>query len=110
MLRRGAAEYRTAAEIKPVEPETDNAGAGIGKTPICARLLLDAARMPKRRSKKMLSSELTEIEGIGEKKAVALLKYFKTIKVLKNATVDELCSVKGINRALAEKIYKKFNA
>ena len=31
MLRRGAAEYRTAAEIKPVEPETDNAGAGIGK-------------------------------------------------------------------------------
>ena len=52
MQPRGAADVRTAAEIKPVEPETDNAGAGIGKTPICARLLLDAARMPKRRSKK----------------------------------------------------------
>ena len=38
MLRRGAAEYRTAAEIKPVEPETDNAGAGIGKMP-CAENL-----------------------------------------------------------------------
>ncbi len=64
----------------------------------------------KRRSKKMLSSELTAIDGIGEAKANALLKNFKTMKAIKLASVDELCSVSGINRALAEKIYNKFNS
>ena len=33
MLRRGASGNGPAAEIKPVEPETDNAGAGIGNMP-----------------------------------------------------------------------------
>ena len=63
----------------------------------------------KRRSKKMLSSELTAIDGIGEAKANALLKHFKTMKAIKTASVDELCAVNGINRSLAEKIYNNFN-
>ncbi len=63
----------------------------------------------KRRSKKMLNSELTAIEGIGQAKATALLKHFKTMKAIKTATVDELCAVSGINAALAEKIYSEFN-
>ncbi len=63
----------------------------------------------KRRSKKMLSSELTAIDGIGQAKANALLKHFKTMKAIKTATVDELCSVSGINKSLAEKIYNEFN-
>lgn len=64
----------------------------------------------KRRSKKMLNSELTAIDGIGKAKATALLKYFKTMKAIKGATVDQLCAVSGINRALAEKIYNEFNS
>ena len=64
----------------------------------------------KRRSKKMLSSELTSIDGIGQAKAAALLKHFKTIKAIKAASVDELCAVSGINEALAEKIYNEFNS
>ncbi len=64
----------------------------------------------KRRSKKMLNSELTAIDGIGKAKAAALLKHFKTMKAIKGATVDQLCAVSGINRALAEKIYNEFNS
>ena len=61
------------------------------------------------RSNKMLSSELTSIDGIGKAKATALMKHFKTIKAIKAATVDQLCAVDGINKSLAEKIYNKFN-
>ena len=63
----------------------------------------------KRRSNKMLSSELTKIDGIGESKAAALMKHFKTIKAIKGASVEQLCMVSGINQALAEKIYNEFN-
>ena len=57
----------------------------------------------------MLSSELTAIEGIGQNRAHALLKHFKTMKAVRAATIDELCSVKGINKDLAQKIYNEFN-
>ena len=63
----------------------------------------------KRRSKKMLSSELTAIDGIGGAKADALLKHFKTINAIKAASVEKLCEVSGINKALAQKIYNEFN-
>ena len=64
----------------------------------------------KRRTKKMLSSELLAIDGIGEAKAKALLKFFKTMKAIREASVDQLCAVTGINRSLAEKIYNEFNS
>ena len=64
----------------------------------------------KRRSKKMLSSELLSIDGIGEAKAAAMLKHFKTMKAIKTASIDELCAVNGINMALAQKIYNEFNS
>ncbi len=63
----------------------------------------------KRRSKKMLNSQLVSIDGIGQAKANALLKHFKTIKAIKQASVEQLCNVTGINKSLAEKIYKEFN-
>ena len=64
----------------------------------------------KRRSKKMFSSELTAIDGIGEAKATAMLKHFKTMKAIKSASIEQLCAVSGINQALAEKIYNEFNS
>lgn len=64
----------------------------------------------KRRSKKMLNSELLAIDGVGEAKAKALLKFFKTMKAIRAASVDELSAVTGINRSLAEKIYNEFNS
>ena len=42
------------------------------------------------RDRRGLSLSLTEIEGVGEKRASALLKYFKTMTAIKNAEVDEL--------------------
>ena len=63
----------------------------------------------KRRSRKMLNSELTSIEGVGQAKANALLKHFKTMQAIKTASVDELCAVSGINENLAQKIYNEFN-
>ncbi len=62
----------------------------------------------KRRSKKMLSSELTSIEGVGEKRATELLKSFKTLKAIKEAEIDELCAVKGMTKVVAERIYNIF--
>ncbi|MBR6564209.1 MAG: excinuclease ABC subunit UvrC, partial [Clostridia bacterium] len=63
----------------------------------------------KLQSKKLLSRELTEIKGIGKHKADNLLKYFKTISKIKNATKEELLQVKGINEQNAQEIVNHFN-
>lgn len=62
-----------------------------------------------RRSKSMLASELTEIEGIGKARAAALLKHFKTVKAIKAATSDELASAPGMTKAAADAVYKHFH-
>lgn len=62
-----------------------------------------------RRSKKMLGSELTEIKGIGEAKAKLLLKAFKTMTAVKNASEAELAAVKGITAENAKAIYNHFH-
>ena len=58
----------------------------------------------KLRDKEMTKSELDEIEGIGEVKKKALLKQFGSIKKMKEASIEELTSVKGITENLAKKI------
>lgn len=62
-----------------------------------------------RRSKNMLASELTEIEGIGKARAAALLKHFKTVKAIKAATADELAAAPGMTKAAADAVYKHFH-
>ena len=59
----------------------------------------------KKHAKSNLSLSLTKIDGIGEKKAKALLRHFKTIKAIKEADVKELQNAEGISEALAQKIY-----
>ncbi|MBP3686448.1 MAG: excinuclease ABC subunit UvrC [Clostridia bacterium] len=54
------------------------------------------AGMDRNRRKRLLSSTLTEIPGIGEKKQKALLKRFQSIKRLRAASDDEILAVKGI--------------
>ena len=58
----------------------------------------------KLRDKEMTRSELDDIEGIGEVKKKALLKHFGSIKKMKEASIEELTSVKGITENLAKKI------
>ncbi len=47
------------------------------------------------------SSELSTIPGVGEKRKSDLLRQFKTLKAIKNADFDELCSVVPKNTARA---------
>lgn len=62
-----------------------------------------------KRSKSSLSSQLLDIQGIGETRAKALLKHFKTIKAIGGASIEELNSVKGISLTAAQEVYKKFH-
>lgn len=61
----------------------------------------------KLREKEMTKSVLDEIEGIGEKKKTALLRKFENIEKIKNAEINELTEIKGINEELAKKIKEK---
>ena len=60
----------------------------------------------KLREQDMIKSSLDEIEGIGKAKRDALLRKFGTIEKIKNASIDELTQVKGINEKLAQKLKK----
>ena len=62
----------------------------------------------KKHKKSSISTTLTRIDTIGERKAGLLLKNFKTLTSIKNATVEELMSIKGITRQNAEKIVEYF--
>lgn len=62
----------------------------------------------KKHEKSSLSSGLLKIDGIGEKKAKALLKQFKTITAIKAASVDELAATQGISHKDAERIYNYY--
>ncbi len=59
--------------------------------------------------KSTLSTSLTKIEGIGDAKAKALLKHFKTVAAIKNASIEELAEVKTISLANAESIYQFYH-
>ena len=58
----------------------------------------------KKHQKSSLSTSLTNINGIGDKKAKALLKHFKTISAIKSSSVDDLLQVKGISEKNAQDI------
>ena len=58
----------------------------------------------KLRDKEMTKSELDIIEGIGENRKNALLKKFGSVTKIKEASVEEIATVSGINLELAEKI------
>ncbi len=57
---------------------------------------------------KKLRSDLLNIPGIGEKRMKALYEAFKTIDGIKNATVDELKKVEGMNEKAANAVYDYF--
>ena len=60
-----------------------------------------------KRSKGAINSELEGIEGVGEKTAEQLLKNFKSVKRIKEASLESLAESVGM--AKAKKIYKTFH-
>ena len=59
----------------------------------------------KKHTKSTFSSCLMQIEGIGEKKAKALLKYFKTISSIKEQSEQSLSECPSISKKDARNIY-----
>ncbi len=56
-------------------------------------------------SKRNLSSVLSEIDGVGKVKRIALLEKFGTLDKIMGASVEELAEVNGISRTIAQNIY-----
>ena len=60
------------------------------------------------RSKNSFSSQLDGIDGLGPKRKQLLMKHFKSLTKIKEATVDEIVTV-GIPRAVAEAVQEKLH-
>lgn len=63
----------------------------------------------KLRDKEITKSELDNIDGIGKVKKQALLKKFGSVEKIKQASVEQLIEVKGINEEIARQILKMLN-
>ncbi|MFD7944558.1 helix-hairpin-helix domain-containing protein, partial [Streptomyces sp. NPDC059744] len=57
-----------------------------------------------KRAKRIRSSPLDAVSGLGETRKQALIKHFGSVKKLKQATIDEICEVPGIGRRTAESV------
>ena len=60
------------------------------------------------RSKNSFSSQLDGIDGLGPKRKQNLMKHFKSLTKIKEASVDEIVAV-GVPRAVAEAVQRKLN-
>ena len=60
------------------------------------------------RSKNSFSSQLDGIEGLGPKRKQNLMKHFKSLTKIKEASVDDIVEV-GVPRAVAEAVQRKLN-
>ena len=59
-----------------------------------------------KRTKQTVRSRLEEIEGIGKKRRMALLKHFSSIDALRKADVSEIAKIPGMNKTSAEAVKK----
>jgi excinuclease ABC subunit C len=58
----------------------------------------------KLRGKKLIASELDQIQGIGPKRKQVLIKHFGSLDKIKEASLEEIAKLKGFNQKIAEKI------
>ena len=61
------------------------------------------------RTKKQVDSVLDKIPGVGPVRRKALMRHFKSIDEIKNATVERLCEIPEIPQTAAEEIYAFFH-
>lgn len=61
------------------------------------------------RSKTQVHSILNDIDGVGEVRRKALMKHFKSIEAIRDASVDELSTAPAMNEQVAVKVYDFFH-
>ncbi|MEV5312310.1 MULTISPECIES: excinuclease ABC subunit UvrC [unclassified Streptomyces] len=57
-----------------------------------------------KRAKRIRTSPLDDVPGLGATRKQALIKHFGSVKKLRSATIDQICEVPGIGRKTAETI------
>ncbi len=62
------------------------------------------------RKKSAVSSTLLSIEGVGPARAKALLKHFRTVGAVGEATEEELAAAPGMTKPAAAKVYRHFHS
>ena len=60
----------------------------------------------RKRKTTTLAGTLTNIDGVGKARAKALLGHFKTIKAIKEASVEQLMEVKGMSERVARSVFE----
>lgn len=63
----------------------------------------------KLRKKRTIRTELDQIPGVGPARRANLLKRFRSVAKIKEADIEELLSLQGINKRVAENIYNHFH-
>jgi len=61
------------------------------------------------RDKKTTISVLDSIPGIGEKRKMILLSYFGSVRKIRESTIEELCSVPGVSKIIADLVLRSLN-
>lgn len=61
------------------------------------------------RSKKQIHSILDDIEGVGEVRRKALMREFKSLDEIKEASIESLKSIPSMNESVAQKVYDFFH-
>ncbi|WP_406860242.1 excinuclease ABC subunit UvrC [Streptomyces sp. HUAS MG47] len=57
-----------------------------------------------KRSKRVRSSPLDDVRGLGDTRKQALIKHFGSVKRLRQATIEQICEVPGMGRKTAEAV------
>jgi excinuclease ABC subunit C len=57
-----------------------------------------------KRSKRIRTSPLDAVPGLGETRKQALIKHFGSVKRLRQATIEQICEVPGMGRKTAESV------
>ncbi len=63
----------------------------------------------KLRKKRTIKSELDQIPGVGPARRKVLLKHFGSVEKIKQARLEKLLQIEGINKRVAENVYRYFH-